>query len=225
MSWTLGHTYANYDTVNQNTSVSDVWNLAAGKVVVVAHMGSGTYPTSLTDTAGNRYVPLNLWPASGFITFWICVNTIANAANQITATLNANDPSRSINVTEWSSSVSGFVGPIDSIGWGSNTIGLAKASILPLTTNAVNTLVILFGAVTATGTVWTPDAGYTIAVQDGSQVGVTVYKAFSAVQNGITPGITNNSFSILRVIGIVITDDNTGGGGSTPGNVFAAAFG
>lgn len=74
---------ANWTGSFVTTIATGAFAVGAGQFIVVVQNDIGLAGTSITDTAGNTYIPAQ---ASGGQPFWFAKNTLANAANVVTAT-------------------------------------------------------------------------------------------------------------------------------------------
>jgi len=167
-------------------------NTVLGDLLVVSTgSGSGAFPTGVTDTIGNTYIPLT-GVSNGFASFeqlWYCLSSIgANAANIVTAAWGGIQHSLAIGV--WDTPISGGTVSFDTATQASNTGG-ANAATGTFNTMGTDELVFV-GVYNQSGVSYTNGSGYTLDWSNGQFVGAE-HQAFSSPQTGITGNFVNAS--------------------------------
>lgn len=201
--------------VVSNTSVSVAFNLVSGNTVVISLRNTTVGVLSVTDTAGNiyRFAGIANLVNNTLQEVWYCTNCVGNAANVITATLNSNEVNRGIAVVQFSGLAT--ISPLDVLLNKVKSAGSANVTSDAFTTGVANSVVIACGNIGATGSNWTPDTGYTEAIEDASSVQEIQYQIFSAIQTAVTVTSVNadNSGKTQIVLSLHETLTSGGGGG------------
>jgi hypothetical protein len=211
-----------FNAGSATTVVSSAFNLTATNLTIVSVRFGTTsnFVLSMTDTAGNIYRQAGKIRTVSLAgqEVWYCANCAGNASNAVTATFNAADSSRGIAVAQFSGLAT--VSPLDVL------INDAKSSGANITSSAFTTavadeVVVACFTIAATGSTWTASGGYTVAVQDASNVQAILYQIFSSIQTGVTVTGTETDASQKCMITSSYNATLGGGGGAvTVASVF-----
>jgi hypothetical protein len=196
-------------------SAPTTFNVANGDTIVVGIRTSlsNTAILSVTDTAGNVYQQRGqvFLATSSSFEVWVAENCIAHATNTVTATYSVSTTFRGINVTQWRelaafSSLENIV----------KTFITANDITSPaFSTQVANSVIIALSEINVTGATWTPDTGFTLAVQDSDHVIFAQYKIVSATQSSVTVTASSNNATIKAIIVITLHETISGGGGQS----------
>jgi hypothetical protein len=191
-------------------------SLTTGNAIIVGARwfdpGSSVTVTSVTDTAGNTYSagPAKFSSGSGEqLIIWFALNVTGHASNVVSVNLSGT-------VQYWGVGHSQYSGLATSSAYDTTANGSTSGSTLTssaFTTAQTDELLFTFAQVANVGTTWTAGSGYTIRVQDASQVTVVQDQIVSSIQTGVTAGMTSSDGSSAKSILVATFKAAAGGGG------------
>jgi len=202
------------------TIATAAFNHTAGNPIVVGIRAdpNGTLITSVVDTAGNKYYRLCRTASTGKPEMWWTRGDTGHATNVITVTFNGSASFRSVVCAEYGGFTgTAFIDILPSI-TGEFTVVSNTVTTPAFTTVIADELIVAVSQVDATGSTWTPDTGFSTAVQDASNVVYMQDRIVSAVQTNITVSATSSSGASKNIVAATFCDgEASGGGGGSPG--------
>jgi len=221
MAITLGNTGSNWSSPGGTSIAASALNLATGSLLVASVRTQSVVVSTVTDTAGNLYYRgPNQTSGSARLEIWWAVNTVANASNVVTATLASSDSFIGVLAAEFLAVAT--QSPADA--W---TTHMSQATGGTITSNAFTStvaeaVIVNICQISGFSTTWTAGSGYTIAVQDSSNVQMLQYQVVSALQSAATASATNSDSSTQKNSMVVVFNASiASGGGGTRGFAFA----
>jgi hypothetical protein len=195
----------------------------AGGLLVVGWRAQGTTLTAtLTDTAGNQYRRLgrSFQFTTSSLELWMSNNILGHATNVVTVNLSGSVPNRGVVVAHYSGqAVATPVFDISPTFLGEHT-GTQPAVSPTFSTLVPDELIVGLSQVDALGTTWSPDTGFSTAVQDASNVVYLQDRIVNALQIGITVSVGSSSPAVKDFLVAAFTAPigagGGGGGGSRP---------
>jgi len=191
---------------------SSALSVTTGNLIVVfTRLGFNVPLTGVTDTAGNRYLPLGALPlggGGGRVELWAAWNITGHASNVVTATFSSSS-ANAINVGHFSGTAPTPWDGASASGSSSTTSVTSSA----FSTVAADEVIITGSDIAFTGGTWTPGTGYTIAQQDASTVTMMQYKVVSAKQVGVTASATHSASATKTILVAAFAAATTGPGG------------
>jgi hypothetical protein len=192
-------------------------SLTTGNDIIVGarwfNPGGGTTVVSVTDTAGNTYVPGPAKFDSGSgeqLVILGAFNVTGHASNVVSVNLSAGVQYWGVLTRQYSglAALSAYDATATDATFGTTLTSGA------FTTAQADELIICLAQVANTGTTWTAGSGYAIQVQDASQVTVFQDQIVSSIQTGVTAALTSSDGSSSKSL-LVATFKAAAGGGGT----------
>ena len=213
---------ADYTGSSSTTIAAAAASHTTGNMLIVGvRWGVANAFSTIADTAGNTYRKIG---RSGFsasaIELFVANNITGHATNVVTATVAPSNAFRGIVVAQYSGQAiaSPVLDAMPSIdGFTSASSGTSKTS-LPFTTLIADELIVALSQVNSVGGTWTPDTGFSTAVQDASNVLYLQDRIVSSIQTGITVTCTSSQNAGVDLLVATFTAPLTGGGGSPGGS-------
>ena len=182
-------------TASLNTATGDLMIVG----IAVNDITNGVIAT-ITDTAGNTYVPLTrrVITAKGWaMQYFYCLSAIANAANIVSGTFAV---AAAYNIAVWDVPISGVVLYDTDSAWGTGFNGDTAA----FTTTGTDEFVAVFSFDAWGGWTYTAGSGYTLdsASIPPNNIGAAEHRLFSSPQVGITAAFGNHPSSGSAAIAV-----------------------
>lgn len=220
---------ADFSGTASNTIAATAASHTSGNALVVGVRfdGGSTLDVALSDTAGNtkyRRIGRSSGRTSTTIELWIIENMTGHGSNVVTATISASRQFRSIVVAQYSglATTTMLLDEMANI-YGLHTQTFPGGGLVTLNgpafdTHVADALLIGLGQVNATGKTWTAGSGFSIAVQDASNVLALEDQIVSSLQTGVVIDLTvNDGINAKDFLAGALATEITGGGGS-PGS-------
>ena len=223
MSIAIGNTSSASSNGSGTTIASSASVLTTGNtniVLVRGATGSGTV-TGIADTAGNKYYRIGRVIAGYTLEIWYCPNCTGHATNVVTATYGAAQTFRTICTME----VSGL-GTAPAILTNDMRIVLTATTITSgqISSSQDDFLIVMAGQTSNTAQTWTPETGFTQAVQDSDHISTITYKVATAEITGSTFTLTATGAQDKGLFTIVFEATPAAEGGAG-GEAFAPFLG
>lgn len=218
---------ADYSGGNSATIAAAAANHTTGNFLVVGVRAAGGNFTSVTDTAGNFYRRIGRSTlATSTLDLYIARNITGHATNVVTGNLAVARQFRGIVVAQYSG-IATTIPPLDAMPSviGERTLVGTTMTTLAFTTMLANELLVALSQIDTSPSTWTPDTGFSTAVQDSGTVVYLQDRIVSSIQTGITISVTNSSGAGKDILAASFIEEPGGGGGGGGGESGYASIG